>query len=67
VVAMKYSFFCHIYLLQDSVLLGARVNHEDGGGKFFRNIRRLSTDYMVLYPRGQNSCYKRSSPRLMLK
>jgi hypothetical protein len=32
---------------------------EDGGEMFRRNIRRLSTHYTVLYPRGQNSSKSR--------
>jgi hypothetical protein len=30
---------------------------EDGGHTFLRNVRWLSTDYMALYPRRQNSSY----------
>jgi hypothetical protein len=35
--------------------LGLFFSHEDVGDMFLRNVDWLSTDYMVLYPRRQNS------------
>jgi hypothetical protein len=38
-----------------SLLLGLFFDPEDGGEMFFGNFGWLSTDYMALYPRRQNS------------
>jgi hypothetical protein len=43
--------FATCYLLYAGFLLEAFFDREDGGDVFLRNVGRLSTDYMALYPR----------------
>jgi hypothetical protein len=49
----KWSRTC--YLFPAGFLFGSFFGPEDGGYMFLRNVDRLSTDYMALYTRRQNS------------
>jgi hypothetical protein len=50
-VAQKYTATCFMLVS----ILDYRFDPEDGGDMFLRNICRLKTDYMALYPRRYNS------------
>jgi hypothetical protein len=45
------------YLCQVGFLLGLLFDPDDDGEIFLRNVGRLTTDYMALYPRRQKSSY----------
>jgi hypothetical protein len=45
----------NFYLIYVAFLPGLFVHPQVGGHKFLRNVDSLSTDYMALYPRRQNS------------
>jgi hypothetical protein len=47
------TFAC--YLLHTGVLFGLFTYPKDGGGMFLQNTGWISMDYIVLYPRRQNS------------
>jgi hypothetical protein len=44
-------------LLHAGFLLGLLFHPEDGSGMSLQNVSSLSLDYIVLYPRRQNSSY----------
>jgi hypothetical protein len=43
------------FCLHTGLLLGLFINPEDGGDMFLQKVGWLSTDYIALYPRRQDS------------